>query len=208
MIPISSKNKLSLFRVKEAKKLVKNIFTLDLGGGDGWFISQLVNPKNVTVIDLNKEGLEKNRSKKKIFGNLTDIKLKSKSFSQITLFEVIEHIEKEGDRIKIFSNAYRLLKKGGKLIISTPNYNRLSTQLRSIIGKKRKYPYPVAKEKGVYFTDWHYFEYAEKTIKKDLEKVGFKKIKTYCKFIQIPYLQFCINIYSKYGLVLYAIAEK
>jgi SAM-dependent methyltransferase len=202
------KSQLQKFRAREAKKLLKDLETLDMGGADGWLISQAINPEKVTVIDLDKKALEKNPSKNKIYGDLTKNKIKGDSFLQVILFEVIEHVPKKEDRIKIFNQAHRILQEGGKLIISTPNYERFSTQLRKIISKKRKYPYPVAGGKGIPYTDWHYFEYSQKSIKKDLEEGGFKKIETYGKFIQIPFFQNFFNIKSKYGLVLYAIAEK
>ena len=205
---IFSKNKLQKYRAKEISKLVKNVKTLDMGGGDGWLISNVVSPTNVTVIDLDKGNLNKNPAKKKIYGDLTKNKIKDNSFNQITLFEVIEHTKDNEDRMKIFSEVFRILKPGGKFIISTPNHSRLSTQFRKILRKPRKYPYPVGKGKGVPFTDWHYYEYSEKNIRQDLIKVGFKKIKTYSKFIQFPYIQNCINIKHKFGLVLYVIAEK
>lgn len=205
---IFSSKKLPMYRAREISNLVKNIKTLDMGGGDGWLISSVVSPTNVTVIDLDKENLKKNPAKKKIYRDLTNNKIKSSSFNQITLFEVIEHIKNKEDGIKIFSEAFRILKPKGRFIISTPNYARLSTQFRKILGMPRKYPYAVAGGKGVPFTDWHYHEYSEKTIKQNLKRVGFKKIKTYSRFIQFPYLQNCINIRHKFGLVLYAIAKK
>jgi ubiquinone/menaquinone biosynthesis C-methylase UbiE len=112
------------------------------------------------------------------------------------------------DRIKIFSEAHRILKNKGKFIISTPNYSRLSTLLRSFFWKKRTYPYAVAGGKGVPYTDWHYFEYSKKTIQEDLMKAGFKKMYTYSRFVQIPYFQNFFNVNSKYGLVLFTVAEK
>jgi ubiquinone/menaquinone biosynthesis C-methylase UbiE len=205
---IFSSKKLPQFRAKEASKLVKNMKTLDMGGGDGWLISNVVSPKKITVIDLDKENLKRNPAKKKIQRDLTKNKIKSKSFNQITLFEVIEHVKNEKDRIKIFSEAFRILKPKGKLIISTPNYSRFSTQFRKVLKMPRKYPYAVAGGKGIPFTDWHYYEYSEKTIKKDLEKAGFKKVRTYSKFIQFPFIQNFLDIKHKFGLVLYSTAEK
>lgn len=202
------KSELEKHRGKEVRLLTRNIETLDMGGANGWMISNSVSPKNVTVIDLDRKMLQKNPAKNKIYGDLTKNTIKSKSFEQVTLFEVIEHIENKRDRLKVFSEAYRILEENGKFIISTPNYNRLSTKIRNIIMSPRKYPYPVAGEKDVSYSDWHYFEYTENSIKRDLMEAGFKKIKTYCKFIQIPYLQSCINMESKIGLVLYAIAKK
>jgi len=182
-------SKLQKVRAIEARKILKKVDTLDMGGADGWLISQALNPERVTVIDLNKDALEKNPCKNKIYGNFIKNNLENESFNQVSLFEVIEHIKEKEDRIKVFSEANRLLKKGGRFVISTPNYERLSTQLRKVLGKRRKYPYPVAGGKGVAHTDWHYFEYSEELIRKDLEKAGFSKIKTHCRFIQIPYFR-------------------
>lgn len=202
------KNKLPEYRAREAKKLLKNIKTLDLGGGDGWLITKVVSPEKITVLDLDKKALSKNPSKNKIFGDLIKNKIRNNLFDQVTLFEVIEHIPNGEDRIKIFKRANQILTQGGKFIISTPNYNRLSTLARKIIGKNRKYPYPVAGGKGVPYTDWHYFEYSEDSIRRDLSLAGFKEIKTYAKFIQFPFFQNFLNFKSKRGLVLYAIAIK
>lgn len=199
---------LQKYRAKEARRILKNVPTLDLGGGDGWLVSQAVNPDKITCVDLNREALSKNPCAKKIYGDISKLKIKKNTFSQITLFEVLEHIPTREQRVQILSEAYRVLKFGGKLFISTPSYERLSTQLRNLIGKKRKYPYPVYNMKGTYYTDWHYLEYSEKSLKEDLKKAGFRKIKVYCKFVQIPFLKNVFDVKSKFGVVLYSIAKK
>lgn len=198
---------LQKYRAEEVKKILEDVTTLDLGGGDGWLVTQKVNPKNITCIDLNKSALKRNPCKYKIYGDILKLNPSGK-FNQVTLFEVIEHIENKEDRELLISKAYKSLKENGKFIISTPNYERFSTQLRRIIRKKRDYPYPVANFKGVSHTDWHYFEYTLNELKEELEQAGFRKVISYCKFIQIPFIKSILNICSKYGVVLYTIAIK
>lgn len=206
---IFSKEKLPDERAKEAKKLVKNIKTLDVGGGNGWLTSYLVDPKKVTIVDLNKNALKENPAKDKIFRDIRNLPKKlSGKFEQATLFEVIEHLKTKGDRTKVLRGIYRCLKKNGRFVMSTPNKDRLSSLMRKIIFKPRTYPYEVAEMEGVAHTDYHYFEYNKQELQEELSKIGFKKIKIYSKFIQVPIFQFCFNVYSKLGLVLYAVAEK
>lgn len=98
---------------------------LDLGAGSGWFTSSLLNMgfQNVTAIDLDPEAIEIARK-----NNITVLhkelsEFPNESFDIIFAFEVIEHIEDlDGFLTLIFSK----LKKGGKLIGTTPNAQRWS----------------------------------------------------------------------------------
>jgi ubiquinone/menaquinone biosynthesis C-methylase UbiE len=195
-------------RLKEAKKFLENKKTLDLGCGDGFPTTSIVSPENITAVDINKARLEKNISKHKVFCDITKLPFADKSFPQITLFDVIEHVEKEEDRHKIFKEIYRILEERGTFILSTPNYNRLSTYLRKMVFKPRKYPYATAVIKEAPKTGYHYFEYSKKSLKKELEKIGFKKIKIYTRLIQIPFSKVFLNIKFPLGVTLYCIAEK
>lgn len=81
------------------------------------------------------------------------------TFDVITSFEVIEHIN---NPIEEYSKAYQLLRKGGLLYVTTPNFNSLS---KLIHGKKwRIVEYPE-----------HLCYYTPKTLDFLLAKIGFKK---------------------------------
>ncbi len=60
-----------------------------------------------------------------------------KSFDVVTSFDVIEHIENDNNFVKEIK---RVLKTNGKILIATPNKNRLSNLLRKLIGKPVSYP--------------------------------------------------------------------
>lgn len=61
----------------------------------------------------------------------------SETFDAVVSFDVIEHIDYD----ELFlNNAYRVCKKGGYLMLGTPNRNRLSNRFRQILGKRICYP--------------------------------------------------------------------
>ena len=57
-------------------------------------------------------------------------------------FDVIEHLADDGKFIEI---CLGLLKKGGRLIIGTPNIGRLTARLQDLVRGKRKFPYSYGK---------------------------------------------------------------
>lgn len=107
----------------EAKKLVKGS-TLEIGCGEGYGIEILAdNTENYLAIDKFKaaafdkyqdhEGVEcRQMSVPPLEG------IESDSFDTVVSFQVIEHIE---DDEKFLEEIRRVLKKGGKAIITTPN---------------------------------------------------------------------------------------
>lgn len=194
-------------RIEIAEKLVRNIKTLDVGSGDGKFISHLINPSNVVAADIHKPFLKNNPSRKKVFCDIRELPFKSNSFKQITCFEVIEHVKTKEDRIRIIREMYRVLEKGGNLILSTPNRERLSTYLRRIIRKPRKYPIRMT-DYGVEHIGIHFFEYSLKELEKELQNIGFKDITINTYIIQIPFLNIFFNVKSKFGLALFTKALK
>ena len=60
------------------------------------------------------------------------------SFDIILSSHVIEHVP---DDIKAFNEAYKVLKKGGRLLISTPNRKRLARCVIELFKGERKFPY-------------------------------------------------------------------
>jgi 2-polyprenyl-3-methyl-5-hydroxy-6-metoxy-1,4-benzoquinol methylase len=94
---------------------------LDVGAGAGIFANHMAKKGwKVTAIDpaldLNLKSRHDNLDL--IKGNLNNIK-EEKIFDVITMWDVIEHVEKPNDLIKETTN---YLKKGGWLIIETGNY--------------------------------------------------------------------------------------
>ena len=129
----------------------KNLFSLDINSGD-LTIAKAINPeKNV----------------KYYLGKLEKLPFSSGTFDSIVCIEVLEHLKNDQQAI---SELTRVLKKGGKLIITVPSkkfpffYDPLNYVL-NIFGKKLKI--------GIW--GWgHERLYTFKTLKK---KVGLKVIK-------------------------------
>ena len=125
-------------------RLILNQFTkkdnvLDAGCGDGRLTAMIApRVKSILGIDHQKLPLDfselifeelKIKNTKFQVGDITKLnKFKDKSFDKITSFDVIEHIPKEKaeDAVKNFA---RMLKKDGKLYLTTPNRDELFGRL-------------------------------------------------------------------------------
>jgi 2-polyprenyl-3-methyl-5-hydroxy-6-metoxy-1,4-benzoquinol methylase len=94
---------------------------LDVGCGNGSFLVEMrqlgwrvvgVEPDEKAVSIAMKLGLE-------VFqGSLEEAKFAAEHFDAITLNHVIEHVQ---DPIKLLKECHRVLKPGGKLVVTTPN---------------------------------------------------------------------------------------
>lgn len=94
-------------------------------------------------------------------GKLDPSKFEAESFDIITSFEVLEHIN---NPIEEINNFYQLLRKGGLVYLTTPNFNSL---LRYRL--KERYDVITYPEHLSYFTP--------STLKKLFTQCGFRKLK-------------------------------
>ena len=117
--------------IKISKKSLSNFNILDLGCGGGLVCEPLARlGANITGIDFVKQNIiaAKKHAKKTntnieyLHQNINNLKLKKK-YDAVLILEVLEHIE---DWKKIIINIKKLLKPGGKIIISTINRNFFS----------------------------------------------------------------------------------
>ncbi len=111
------------FKVMYLPKLHGKI--LDIGCGSGDFLLFMHSKGwNVTGIDSDLKAVQRAKGKglNVIKGNLLDQNFQNESFDAIVLSHVIEHLY---DPNKILNECMRILKKGGKLVIATPNIESL-----------------------------------------------------------------------------------
>ena len=115
-----------LLRYQFAKPYIVNKKVLDLGCGTGYGSAELISmgAKSVDGVDLSKGAIgfaranyKKNRLSFKIADAL-NLPFKDNTFDCVVSFEVIEHVK---DYTKYLTEAFRVLKKGGYFIFSTPN---------------------------------------------------------------------------------------
>ena len=102
-------------------------------------------------------------------GTLEDSGLSAGRFDAMTLWDVIEHIRRPVENLKA---ANRLLRKGGILVMKTPDESSLFKQLARaayrILGKRGSFLL-----KYVYYIP-HYFSYTRKAMTLMLEQSGFE----------------------------------
>lgn len=101
---------------------------LDIGGGDGFISSSLqkmLPGLKITVLDLNREGLllARERGLGTVCTSGVELPIKNHCIDTILSLSVIEHIEEDDRLIREIS---RVLKRDGRLILSTPGKDGVS----------------------------------------------------------------------------------
>jgi len=95
---------------------------IDIGGFDG-FIShnlKLLFPNlGIVVVDLDNSGLEiaKNYELDTLHASATDLPIDDNSIDMVLCLDLIEHLEND---VKLIQEIFRILRKGGKVILTTP----------------------------------------------------------------------------------------
>lgn len=90
---------------------------LDIGGGGEGVIGQLMGDEVIAIDFQEEELLEAAEGPVKIIMDARDLKFLNESFSTITAFFSLMYIKTKDDQIKVFQEAARVLKPGGKLHI-------------------------------------------------------------------------------------------
>jgi len=119
----------------------------------------------------------------------------NESFDLVFHQDVIEHVKKP---YLFVSEQYRVLKKGGSLIIGTPNILRSANLVKLMLGKLR-FPVKIGEneEIGEYV---HIQEFSEFQLKNLLEEVGFKNIEVRHCYFGIWPLRITFSLYPKGNL--------
>ncbi len=147
---------------------VKNAKILDIGCGDGEYTSLFCKNGN-EVIGLDLKNYVKPEYKKFEFvkGNAKDLPFPNESFDLVISFDVIEHVE---DDEAFLAEAYRVVKKRGRILLETPNRERLSHKLIKLVGKPAQYPLVLGDD------CIHIREYTKEELEDRFQKAGFKDI--------------------------------
>ena len=208
---IFSPNTIRKIKVMKIKKMVGGTFNskiIDIGSADGSFASLLLRHNNFVAVDMDEESMKKNCAKRKIIMKISDrLPFKDNSFDYVLCFEFLEH-QKRNTAIKIIREIYRILKEDGVFVFSTPNYLRLTTFFRDLVGKKRKYPIPVGRLEGIEHRDFHYYEFSIPELREILKRVGFKKIIMKSIFIHIPFTKIILPFTFPGGNTIIGVAFK
>ncbi len=129
----------------------KESSVLDVGAGSGFFCAKMLESgyENLTACDL--PDIDFQVEEVPFHGcNLNEsLPYSDDSFDSVVSIEVVEHIEHQAN---YFSEIFRILKPGGRVIFSTPNIQGLASRMHFLLhgttdGARR--PFDPAKESGL-----------------------------------------------------------
>ncbi len=112
---------------------------LDLGCGMGGMLGPVSEFCDVYGVDISNEALAwcRDRGYSKVFlGKGNHLPLPDHSLDLVTAFDTIEHIPEEAAAL---SECYRVLKPGGRIIISVPAYQCLYSHQDRVVHHQRRY---------------------------------------------------------------------
>ena len=146
---------------------------LDVGCGSGVLASRLAKHEGVRVIgvDGNRSAWEFATGHWKLpnlefrLGLVDELDIASESIDKIAFLEVIEHIN-EAQGLAVLKTFHRILKPGGRAVISTPNYRSLWPMIEWMLDKTKMVP-QLAEDQHVAF-------YHHKTLRALGEQAGFR----------------------------------
>ena len=136
---------------------------LDVGCGVGIFLQQVkINGWKAIGVDMSADSVAYARARGLAVrrGKIEELTFRPGSFDVITLFQTIEHIK---DPIKTLEKLYLLLRRGGILVLTTPNEESV-----------------LAKAQGKFWFGYrnieHLYFFNEQSLTVLQKKVGFKRI--------------------------------
>jgi len=149
---------------------------LDIGCGLGYFLNLAQNDGwQVNGVEIAPSAAAYAREKFSLDvyeGTVEGYQARDDSFDVVTMWDVIEHIQNPEESLSAIK---RKIKSGGLLVIKTPDE-------RSLFKTMARAAYFLSRRKISLFLKYvyylpHYFYYNKKTIKKILEKFGFRVIR-------------------------------
>jgi SAM-dependent methyltransferase len=140
--------------LKKIRSFGSTNYIWDIGCGPGVVASFLVkNGVSCIGVEPSQEGVLASSSKDvlSIRSDLASLQLPNSSLDQLGLFDVLEHVS---DRVELLAEVFRILKPDGRLFVTVPALMALWSNADLEAG--------------------HNIRYSRKTLKAELERVGFQ----------------------------------
>lgn len=185
-----------LEELKRYNKKDKRIKILDIGCNDGELIKKYTKFGQVLGIDISKKAI-KECKKKGLPCKLSDIESLppkyNNYFNVVIAGDIIEHIF---DTDRFLLKIHKVLKKDGKLLLTTPNLASLGRRILLLFGKNPFIKYST-KLPSKEFNVGHIRYYTPNNIKEQLKESGFRNIKIYGDRINLSNYLFIPHRYAK-----------
>jgi len=158
---------------------------LDIGCATGFLLDEAKNRGcDCWGVEINPFGAKETQKKfpNRVFnGILENSKFKSNFFDIVTMIDLIEHTK---DPVKVMNEVRRILKKGGYVVLVTPNVGGLWSK---ILGKK-----------WTNFKEEHLYYFKDSSLKYLINKCGFKYIygEPVSKTLTLGYICKQLNTYK------------
>lgn len=171
----------ALKRLPRDEKSKRKNKVLDVGCGPGTLLS--LYDGNAVGIDISEKqiGFAKKEFKLKntkwVVGGNPPLPFKDNTFDYVVMLELIEHVPEKEARA-LMKSVYDVMKPGGKLIMSTPNY----MSLWPIIEFFWNLVSPVN------YDEQHVNKLTRKKLRKFIGNIGFRKLKFITFFVIAPFL--------------------
>lgn len=175
-------------------KSVKNVLDLGCNTGRGGEVLKDINKSlELTGLDVIKDNIDrlpKDVYKHGICGSATDIPVDDDTFNVVVAGEIIEHLYPK-DVYKTLTEAFRVLKIGGRFLVTTPNPRYIQRKFyhKSVLGGS------------------HLSQHFHEILRYELMMVGFSNVRILGSGRVSRYLGYRFPIKSIYGSYL-AIATK
>lgn len=160
--------------VKLLQKFAQGGKILDVGCGGGYFMSRFGNSWDKYGIEFNPVAAEAARTQFGLqvqVGEFPGLKYPLNFFDAVSMRGVIEHFL---DPLSYLKKSHEVLKKGGVLMINTPNGGSLAARMYRAGFRLVAPPF-------------HIYYFSPKTITALLEKAGFKVEKIFYLYLGTPY---------------------
>lgn len=150
-------------------KIEGNILDVGCSNGEFMFLAQKKGFKTYGVeVNKNTANTAINHGLNVFNGTLEEAKFQDGFFSVVFLGDVLEHVI---NPIELLKECNRILRKGGVLIVATPNTNCFFVQSTYLFHKWFGFPWPVL------IPPYHTFVFSDSNLEKILLVENFKKVK-------------------------------